>query len=341
MPGVAVARIAPNDVEVAATGLRRSDAPDALQSGDRFHIGSINKSLTALLAGILVDAGVTSWDAQIGVAFPELLDVMHPAYRTTTLAELLAHRAGVIALLDQESLGNLPSLSVDPTIARSEFTRWALQRQPEFAAGSDASYSNGGYAVAAAMLERMSGVSYESLVTQRLLRPLSIPPRFSWPAQHGLMQPWGHTYSGSGWIPNDPDAPENAFPQFLNPAGNLSLSLPELAKFVQLHLRGLRGNCAIAQSDTFLALHTPLSSAGYSLGWLEFQEFSYVAGSAGTFYVIAILDRTASSAAVVATNAARDDEAFTNLLNSSLASVLAVDVDSERLFSATLEGCGL
>lgn len=80
-------------LEVAALGAscRGSDAHVTVDS--RFHIGSLVKSMTSVIAALLVEAGRLRWETTLGGAFRELA-AMDPVYRDVTLADVLRHRGG-------------------------------------------------------------------------------------------------------------------------------------------------------------------------------------------------------------------------------------------------------
>lgn len=339
VPGVAVASVTETDIEVGVAGVRRGDRSDAVLATDLFHAGSVTKSVTALVAGILVERGAIAWTTTLADAFPELVPSMQPAYRAVTLQDLLAHQGGVVPLPDQASLGAVPPLPQDPAAARRAFLLWALSRPPASRPGVDTAYSNGGYAVAAAMLERAAATNYETLADALVFAPLHVPTTFGWPGAHGAAAPWGHVEVGGGWVPNDPDAPENRFPPFLDPSGNASLDAAALGRVLQAHLRGLDGECVLAQPQTYTQLHTPRSTAGNSLGWLEADGISYADGSAGTFYVVVALVPAAHKAAVVAVNGASDRPEFLTELQRAAGDLIAYDPPADHLFHAGFERC--
>ena len=56
-------------------------------------------------------------------------------------------------------------------------------------------YSNQGYAIVGAMLEKLTGTPWETLITERLFKPLHMDSAgFGPPGTIGAVdQPWGHT----------------------------------------------------------------------------------------------------------------------------------------------------
>ena len=80
-------------------------------------------------------------------------------------------------------------------------------RPPEFAPGSRFTYSNAGYVIAGAVLERVAGKPWEQVVREDLLAPLGIRSAgFGAPGEAGADdQPRGHERRGEAWVPLEPD----------------------------------------------------------------------------------------------------------------------------------------
>ena len=94
------------------------------------------------------------------------------------------------------------------------------------------SYSNAGYTVAAAMAEKLTGQSWETLMEERLFAPLGMASAgFGAPnTPHEVDQPWSHRRDSAGvWIPA-----QLGYGGSLAPAGNVYCSLEDYAKFVAL-----------------------------------------------------------------------------------------------------------
>jgi CubicO group peptidase (beta-lactamase class C family) len=308
VPGLAVTVISTDSIRTSVAGVRKVGATAPIEMSDRFHLGSNIKAMTATLAAALVDAGIIQWNTTLAQVFPEMTSDTRSEYQTVTLAQLLTHRGGIIALTEPADLAMLPALPATPVQTRYALTRWLLAQAPPVTPGSGALYSNAGYAVAAAMLERKTGRDFESLLTELVLRPLNAIPLFDWPAAGARAQPWGHERAGALWLPNDPDAIANHFPGALTPAGNLSLSVGDYASFVQSHLRGLRGRGGSISPQTYAYLHT--SQGNFALGWLVKNLNGVVTsahdGSTGTFYALVAIQPTRDRAVVVLANSFSD-----------------------------------
>jgi D-alanyl-D-alanine carboxypeptidase len=304
MPGLAVAVISSTEITTSVAGVRRADALDLVRESDLFHLGSTTKAMTATVAAALVQSGVIGWTTTVAEVFPELVATMRPEYQNVTLAQLLTHRGGVLPLTEPEELELIPGFLAAPDVSRMTAVGWLLQQSPAVAPGTTALYSNAGITLAAAMLERRSGQSYETLLVSQVMQPLSVVPQFGWPASGDAAQPWGHVLVDSTWVPQDTDVAGDSFPSVLTPAGNVSLSVSDFAKFVQSHLRGLRGLTSQITAQSYAYLHEP--QGDFALGWfvipIEGVLTSVHDGSAGTFYALMAIQPSRDRAVVVVSN---------------------------------------
>src|SRR5688572_6374486 len=92
LPALAAAVVVDGKVVATnAVGLRRHGAAIRVTSEDKFHIGSVTKSMTATVAAMLVEKGTISWTTTIGQSFPEFAKDIHPDYLGVTLEQLLAN----------------------------------------------------------------------------------------------------------------------------------------------------------------------------------------------------------------------------------------------------------
>ncbi|MCY3793133.1 MAG: serine hydrolase [Gammaproteobacteria bacterium] len=266
-PGLFAAILDENGVRaIAADGVRREGSAQRLTVNDLIHIGSNTKAMTAvMLATLVADRTLpTGWRTTIGHVFPELLGEIHSDFHAVTLHQLVTMTGGVAT--DAEDWGGHPGL---PLVER----RYALLREnlasaPAGTAGQFL-YSNLGYMVAGAMVEEVTGKSWEALMRERLFMPLGMSSAgFGAPgAPNTVEQPWGHFREGGTgpWLPvqfdNDPA---------LGPAGIVHLALQDWAKFIALWLPGKRP--AILDRAQLDELITPVDS-DYAAGWNVVQRY--------------------------------------------------------------------
>src|SRR6187401_940437 len=182
-------------IDRAAVGVRKQGDPALVTTNDFWHIGSCTKSMTATLAARLIAEGKLKWTTTIAEVFPDLKGKMNPQYEAVTIEQLVMHRGGVCKNPPAAAWKRAWEERGTPTEQRREFIAAVLGEAPEAAPGTKTIYSNQGYAVAGAMLETVTGVPYEKLITEKLFVPLKMTTAgFGVPGETGkTTQPWGHT----------------------------------------------------------------------------------------------------------------------------------------------------
>src|SRR5947209_901422 len=91
LPALAAAVVVDGKIVVTnAVGFRKNGGAEKVTVDDKFHLGSVTKSMTATVAAMLVEQGRISWTTTIGEAFPELRSAIHPDYLSVTLEQLLS-----------------------------------------------------------------------------------------------------------------------------------------------------------------------------------------------------------------------------------------------------------
>ena len=131
-------------------GLRSADGGPAATVDDRWHMGSITKSMTSTLAALMVEDGLISWDTTPLDVWPELANDIHADFRNATLRQFLSHTSGMKRDDDWSGAADSASGTLRCRTARVGDApavpgAGILQRHW--------SYSNMGYVVAGAMLE--------------------------------------------------------------------------------------------------------------------------------------------------------------------------------------------
>ena len=127
----------------------------------RFEVASITKTFTAAAISILLAQKKLNLDSTLDTFLPDF-----PRAHEITIRNLLSHSAG---------LGELPS---GPWILE----RHSLQevaheigKQPfSFAPGTSESYSNSGYILLAAVIDKVSGRSHDKFLEEQIFRPLGM-----------------------------------------------------------------------------------------------------------------------------------------------------------------------
>lgn len=263
VPAMAAAVVTSKAVEfVGAVGVRKrgTDVPVALT--DQWHLGSDTKAMTATLIARLVERGQLKWDTTLATVFPELAPQMHPDFQKVTLLHLLSHRAGLPANLTLAKY-----LGDDVMALRLRAVREELAKPPLHAPGSKYLYSNLGYIIAGAVVEKITGQSWERAMSSQLFEPLQMKSvGFGGTGTRGQIdQPWPHTANGKPTVANG-FAVDN--PPVMGPAGRVHCTIQDWAKFIEDQLRGDRGEPALLKPEAYQKLHAPPFGGDYALGWL-------------------------------------------------------------------------
>ncbi len=255
---------------VGAVGFRKDGDPTRVTESDQFHLGSNTKSMTATVAAMLVEQGKLRWETTIAQVFPELKEAMRPEYRAVTLEMLLSHYSGFPnnSAPPGKTLLDVHRLPGTPREQRRAYVEMYLKEPPEAEPGTKYIYSNAGYAMAGAMMEKITDAPWEQLMQRRLFRPLGMTT-----AGYGAMgtpgkvdQPWQHRVEGKRRIPIGP-GPLSDNPVAIAPAGLVHCSMGDWAKYITAHVRGEKEG-GLVTPETFRRLHTPPFGGDYALGWL-------------------------------------------------------------------------
>jgi len=254
----------------AAAGVRKWGDDTPVTTNDVFHIGSCTKSMTATLAAMYIEEGSLRWDTTVAEVFPELKGQMDKRYEAVTVEQLLHHRGGVPPNPPPAAWKRAWQEIGTPMQQRREFIEAVLQPPPPAAPGEKEIYSNQGYAIVGAMLEQITGQEFESLMTEKLFKPLDMNTAgFGPPGTMGKTdQPWGHVRRAFVTIPQQEDNPPA-----IAPAGRVHCSLDDLARYAMFHLQEHATN-GLLKPETLARLHKPDGSnasspmENYACGWV-------------------------------------------------------------------------
>jgi CubicO group peptidase (beta-lactamase class C family) len=292
-----------------AVGVRKWGDPTPVTTNDVFHIGSCTKSMTATLTAMFIEAGQLRWNTTIIEVFPELKGKMDKQYEAVTVEQLLKHRGGVPTAPPSAAWKRAREEKGTPTEQRHEFIEAVLAQPPEAAPGTKMIYSNQGYAIVGAMLEKLAGTNYEALLTERLFKPLHMDSAGFGPpgVPDKIEQPWGHIHKLFLTIPVQSDNPPA-----ITPAGRVHCSLDDLARFAIFHMQ--RGQTAgLLKPETLVELHTPPAGGDYACGWFGLKrvwaggQALMHNGSNTKWYIVMWLAPEKDFAVIAATNIAGAD----------------------------------
>ena len=255
-------------VESAADGERKSGSDVAVTVDDRWHLGSITKSITATMIARLIEQGKMQWDDTVGEMFPDAS--MHEEWKAVTLRQLLTHTSGAPANFPTSVMRNRPEIGAESTQARLEAVFNVIAKKPESKPGTMHAYSNVGFTIAGAMAEKVTGEGWDALVKREVFDPLSLTSAGFGPPKSGdkkLEQPQGHM-SLFGWKVGAGEDADNTF--IIGPAGIVHMTLQDLCTYATEHLRGELGKGTLLSAETYTLLHKP-ELDDYACGWVKVE----------------------------------------------------------------------
>jgi len=277
VPGIGAAIVTSEGlIALGVAGVRERGSPANILPGDRFHIGSCTKPMTATLLGLAVEAKKLTWDTKLTEALPGLAESMDDAWNEVTLAQVLAHSAGVPTnLSDHPELHESYFSRTGPVgNLRREVVEGILRSPPVSKPGKRFAYSNLGYVTTGVILERLEHRPWEEIIREQLFEPLDMTsagfggpdaPFFEDAPDPDTTgeppQPRGHFESGKIAVGFD-NTP------VLGPAGTVHCTLADWAKFARLHLRGARAEEGLLlEPQTMAVLHAPAPGTAHLRNW--------------------------------------------------------------------------
>jgi len=222
----------------------------------RFNVASMGKMFVAVAVGQLVDAGKLRWDDTLAAVLPEYPN--RDAARRITLHQLLTHSAGLGGLFDRPGYDRRKDY---PTAASllEVFAREPLLYAP----GTDSRYSNEGFVVLGAVVEKVSGENFYDYVRRHVYAAAGMRDTDAF----AIDDPVENVAVGYAWFDDDPLGLRPRRPNWAylgrrgTPAGGGYSTAADMVRFSQA-LRGGR----LVRSETaarLTAVQNGLPHYGY------------------------------------------------------------------------------
>ena len=292
-------------------GVRKRGTDAVVTLADHWHLGSDTKAMTAWLAARLAEESKISWGTTLESHFPDLAKTMRPEFRTVTLEELFSHQAGFAAQFNLPQLERNARILAAGTVRqqRAEAARQLLVRPVDHPPRTRFAYTNVGYILAGAILEKSADAEWEALMRRKVFGPLQMRAAgFGGTGTAGeLDQPWPHAADGRP-LQNGPTTDN---PPVLGPAGTVHASLESWGAFVADVLRGFRGEKGALSRASYDRLRSTPFGGTYTVGGWGRGEINghsvYMHDGSNTLnYCTAIVIPQADLAVLVCTNQGGD-----------------------------------
>jgi CubicO group peptidase (beta-lactamase class C family) len=170
VPGVAVGVTFDGEEHVAFHGVTSVEDPLPVDGGTLFQIGSTGKTYTATAILCLVEQGRIDLHAPARTYVPELRLKDEQVARDVTVLHLLNHTAGWD--------GDLFEDTGEGGDALDRYVQNMATIEQVTPLGSTVSYNNASLGLAGLILERVTGQSFERVISELLLEPLGMDRSF-------------------------------------------------------------------------------------------------------------------------------------------------------------------
>lgn len=268
VPGMAIGVVFQDELVFAkGYGVRDTGSGAPVDPDSVFQLASVSKPVGATVIAALVGEGVVDWDSRISDLDPSFAMFEPWVTREITIRDLYAHRSGL-----PEHAGDLLE---DLGFERSEVLHRLRFQPPATSFRSGYAYTNFGLTAAAVAAARAAGADWEDLSEQKLYGPLGMTATSS---RHADLvarpnRARGHVLVDGKWVQKYDRQPDAQ-----SPAGGVSSSVNDMAKWLRLQLAGgkFEGKQVVAEealAETHLPqmMTNPTSLSGipqfYGLGW--------------------------------------------------------------------------
>tara|TARA_B110000908_G_scaffold144993_1_gene174995 strand:+ start:52 stop:1116 length:1065 start_codon:yes stop_codon:yes gene_type:complete len=278
IPGIAIAIFDSNKIlHTYVSGFSDLKTKNKLKLTDKFLIASCSKSiLCAAIASLIEKKQIPDiWNMTLSDAWSKNIN---PKFKNVKVKQIAMHNSGIDSPNDEvEITNNIKKYymlenklsNLDGMKARKKLTNIVLKMEPLYKPGSKFVYSNWGYGILGAILEKFTGKHYGDIIRDEITKPLKIDADFE-KLYYGDNYVNGHY---SVWW--DRKLKNQLIPlkknQFINqlieaPAGETWMSIIDCAKYCQSYLKSLNGQKSILKSSTIKKL-TKKGFDDYGYGW--------------------------------------------------------------------------
>ncbi|MEO3978160.1 serine hydrolase domain-containing protein [Streptomyces sp. CAU 1734] len=161
-------------VHKIAEGIADRGDGRAITADDRFRIGSVSKTFSAVVLLQLVDEGRLSLDAPVNTYLPGLID------SRITVRHLLSHRSGLYDYTNDLFARTVPGFEAvrNRVFTYRELVDLSLAKPLQVTPGTSYSYSNTNFAVAGMLIEKITGDTVGEEFRDRIIEPLKLRDTF-------------------------------------------------------------------------------------------------------------------------------------------------------------------
>ncbi len=275
VPALAAGIIRANEQPLrTVVGVRKRGVDTAATINDKWHLGSVTKPITGLLIAMLVDQGLLDWDTPLEKIFPDQAEKWSADVKQITPGHLLTHTSGLgrDELLHEICIRELLKFSDSPRKDREHVVGGLHSVKLASKPGEKYAYSNLGYVLLGAIVDKRGKSSWEEQLEKKLFQPLGIK---NWGLggigkKDAVEQPWSHKKDGT---PLEPHGPIDMIP-ILNSVGRIHITVADYQLFLAEMLRASRGEKGLLKQATANKMFTnPYPASPHCLGgWWGYRK---------------------------------------------------------------------
>ncbi|MFT3826089.1 MAG: serine hydrolase domain-containing protein [Chitinophagaceae bacterium] len=254
-------------VDTSCSGMRVFRSRENIRYNDHFYVGSNSSMFTSFIAARIVESGKIQWNSSLISVLPELNGKIIKLYHRITLQQLLFQCGGIPEYpADSDYLKlNLQLTGKNITEQRKNLVQLALKRTPLLMLDSSmATYSPASIIVATAMLEKVTGKSWEELVELYINKPLNTHAATVQSRIPDSLQATGHSYR-SGSLIVETQNPAERQVIAAAPATGIDITLRDYIVFLQELMKGLQNKKALINNTS--AEKMLFGLPGHAMGW--------------------------------------------------------------------------
>ncbi|GAA2759501.1 serine hydrolase domain-containing protein [Actinopolymorpha rutila] len=224
VPGASLAVLADGEVHTVAAGVVNTGTGVETTADAVFQLGSLSKLYTTTLVAGLVQDGRLTAHTRIRDILPEFRLATQGAADAITVRQILSHTSGLDGDFYRDTGRG------DDCLARyvEECAELDLVHPP----GTAMSYSNAGYSLLGRVAERVTGLTWDTALSRRVLDPLRVTHTGTLP--EGMLR-----HRAAVGHEDSPRTPVDrlVLPRSTGPAGGVWASAADMLGLVRLHLR--------------------------------------------------------------------------------------------------------
>lgn len=291
VPGVAVGVLHNDQVQCAGLGVTNVDHPLPVNDQTLFQIGSITKTFTALLMMRLAEMGKLDLNASVRTYLPNFHVADADVSQRVTVRHLLTHNSGWAGDVFEDTGAG------DDALER--YLKIMAEVEQLAPMETTFSYNNAAFYVAGALIEAVTGQSYQAVLRELVLEPMGLEHVYFDPADvmtHRFAV--GHSVKEAEGERTVEVARPWPLPRAAYAVGGIACSVPTLLQYAAFQMgdgKTVAGEPLIS-SDSLKQLHAPQYAIGgtfdaVALSWFigSVDGVTYITHSGGTKGQISLL----------------------------------------------------